>query len=673
MRRRRGHVGPDCFRPLTLACEIPVHKPLLVCCLIGLSFVLGCGPSVEKPREPEPIGDNDPPDDSPAATTEEFELGNLIDSFTPPSLEEINASADWQDQPVVDSLARLRETKQNEPPLVSVDEALALKNDSSEANEKILSALSQVAPESGEGIDYDARIQRGLPMDVVTTNALLQSSMAEQEILSLIGFGLFSFDWNMKPFAAADTVVSWQTSADRMMDKVVLRDDVFWSDGTPITAHDVMFSFKAIMTEQVPVPAVRQGTDKLRWIEAYDDRTLVYFQKQAAATNVWNLNFPVIPKHIYEKSISDDPTLKTSEYHVKQEKNPVVGGPYRLTKWERAREIVLERREDYYLVDGKQVRDKPYFKEIRFSIVEDQTTRLLALKSGDLHESELGAEQWSTQTDSSDFYEINTKVRGPEWTFFYFGWNLRDPLFADAQVRRALAHVMNYEEMLEDLNYGLYPQCRGIYAADSWMFPEDAAGVYSQDLDKAEDMLDAAGWDDSNGDGIRDKRINGRLVPFEFQLLVSNKPDRIAICRLFAEDLDNIGISCTVRPLEAATLQERMMDKNYQAAMSGWGAGADPYTNENIFGTGEERNYGSYSNKKVDELFEIGLVEFDRAKRAKIYGEVHKLIFEDQPYLFLYNRSSFYGFRKNLRGYRFSPRGPFHYGPGFGSIWPAVQ
>jgi peptide/nickel transport system substrate-binding protein len=617
-----------------------------------------------------------PDQDSPvvsSGSSGEFVLGNLIEPFTPPTLDEIEADADWQDQPVVDALALLRETKKNEPALVSVDQALALRNDSDEANQKILSALSMLAPPDGEGVDYDARIQRGLQMDVVTTNPLLQSSIAEVEVATLIGFGLFGFDWTMQPFALAETVKTWQTSADRMMDKVVLRDDLKWSDGTPITAHDVVFSYKAIMTEQVPVPAVRQGTTELAWVEAYDDHTLIFFQKRAEATNVWHLNFPVIPKHIYQDSIADDPSLKNSEYHTQVEKNPVVGGPYRLTKWTRAREIVLERRDDYYQNNGKQVREKPYFKEIRFSIIEDQTTRLLALKSGSIHESELGAEQWATQTDSDDFYRTNTKARGPEWTYFYIGWNLRDPLFADRKVRRALAHVMNYDEMLNDLSFGLYPQCRGMFAPDSWMFPADAAEPFLQDLDAAEDMLDDAGWEDSDGDGIRDKVIDGKLVPFKFTLLVSNKPDRIEICRLFAEDLDNIGIECTVRPLDAAVFQERMFKKNFQAAMSGWGSGADPYTNENIFGTGEERNYGSYSNPRVDELFRQGMAEFDRDKRAKIYGEIHKLVFDDQPYLFLYNRSSFYGFKNNLRGYRFSPRGPFHYSPGFGSIWPAMQ
>lgn len=650
----------------------PALGPMLcVPFLLALLAVVGCGSSSTEEPSADEAADADA-----EAPAEPFVLGDLLDPFEAPPLEEIDANADWQDRPVVDALAELRDAKQDEPALVSVEEALSMKNDSEQANTKILSALSKLAPQDGEGVDFDARIRRALPQDLLTTNPLLSSSMAEQELSSLTAFGLFSFDWKMKPHASADAVVSWQTSADGMMDKVVMRDDLTWSDGQPITAHDIEYSFKVIMTKAVPVPAMRTGMDRLHMVKAYDDHTLIYFHKAAEAANVWNLNFAVIPKHVYEKTIAEDPSLRTSKAHTALELNPVVGGPYRYKEWSRARQIVVERREDYYTHNGEQVREKPYFKEVRFEIIEDVTTRLLALKSARIDEAELGAEQWQTQTDDADFYKNNTKVRGDQWTFFYIGWNLNPdiaPFFAEKEVRRAMAYTMDYEEMTDTLSFGLYPRCHGIFSPDSWMYPKDPPAMFEQDLDKAEDLLDEAGWVDSDGDGVRDKEINGRSVPFDFTLLVSNKPDRIAICNLLKQDLDRIGVRCTVQPLDAATFQQRMQDKNFQAEMAGWGTGTDPYTNKNIFGTGEFRNYGAYSNKLVDELFDKGIEELDQDKRAEIYAQIHEQIWEDQPYLFLYNYSSFYGFNKDLRGYRFSPRGPFHYSPGFSSIWSVAK
>ena len=598
-----------------------------------------------------------------------FQLGDMVPAFSPPPLAELDKTAGWQDQPVVDSLKQLREFKKTEPALVSIDEALKMRNNSPDANQKILSALSVVAPDDGKGVNYSATISRGLQMDISTTNPILYSSIAEAQVTDLTAFNLVGFDWDMVPYAQAEWVVSWQTSKDHLIDKIVMRDDLTWSDGKPLTAHDVVFTFKAIMSSKVPVPAVRSGTDQIKWIEAYDDHTLVCFHKEALATNIWNLNFPVIPRHIYEKSIAEDPTLTKTAYHSQQELHPVTGGQYEIARWGRSSEIVLRRREGYFMHNGKQVRNKPCFKEVRFHIIEDGNTRLLALKSGRIQEGELQPEQWQTQTSGDDYYSINTKVYGNEWSYFVIGWNLKTPFFADVRVRRAMAYSLNYNEMIDDLCYGLYPRCHGIFDPKSWMYPKNPPALFEQNLDKAEDLLDLAGWVDTDGDGIRDKEVNGKKIPFEFTLVVSQKPDRIDICNLFRENLDSIGIICHVVPLEAAVMLERLHDKKFEAEFSGWKTGTDPFTNQNIYGTGEERNYGSYSNPKVDELFKAGVKEFDRAKRADIYGQIANLIYEDQPSLFLYNYNSFYGFSKTLRGYRFSPRGPFSYGPGFFALW----
>jgi len=593
-----------------------------------------------------------------------------LEPFDPPPLEELNAKAEWVDRPVRDAMKLRREYDAAHPAPISVKEALALKNTSAQNNQKILLTLGKL-PTDDNQVNWDATINRRLTMDVKRTNPLFFSSISESEVSSLIGFGIFSIDWNLEPFAAAEHVTEWKTSKDGMYDMVVLRDDLTWSDGHPITAHDVAFTFQVIMDSKVGpyIPAIRSGTDELRWVHAYDDRTIVFFHKEPMATNVWNIMFPVIPQHIYKDTYQDDPQMSTTEYHRQQELNPVSGGAYKIVKRDRGQEIVLEAREDYYMFKGKQVREKPYIKRVRFKIVEDNNTALLALEKGDLDESLLGAAQWQAQTNSDAFYAKNTKVTGPEWTFFYFGWNMNTPYFSDVRVRRAMSYAFNHKEMLEDLCYGLYQPCLGIYHPESWMAPKNRPMQYQQDLDKAEDLLDEAGWVDSDGDGIRDKVVDGKRIKFEFDILVSNKPDRIAICNLLRENLESIGIICNVRPLEAAVMQERMFKKEFVAAFSGWGAGADPSTSDNIWETGAPRNFVGFSNKEVDELFKQGEREFDREKRAAIYGRIAEIIYDEQPYTFLYNMSSFYGFNKQLRGYMFSPRGPFGYSPGFGSVW----
>jgi len=615
---------------------------------------------------------NDPKPEVTGEAPKDGTLGDMVEPIKVPTLEELNEQVEWLDQPVVDSLKQLQQQLLAEKPLATVQQALKLRN-SPKTNMQIRSALGR-PPESDGDVDWDATINRQASADLKSSNPIMISSTVEFDVAGLTNFGLFSFDDQFNPFAATDSVVSWQTSSGLMFDKVVLRDDLVWSDGKPITAHDVEFSFQAIMTSTVPVPAVRSGTDKLAYVKAYDDHTVVFFHRRPLATNVWNVNFPIIPKHIYAESILEDPTLQNSPYHVEQESNPVCGGPYKITKRSRGQEIVLTRREDYYMYEGEQVRGKPYFKEVRMRIITEPSVALLALKKGDIDEMALNAELWDTQSDDDEFYANCTKAYDTEWVYFYFGWNCKEPYFTDARVRQAMSHAFNHEAMLEEALFNLYEPSVGIFHPDSYWAPKPSPSPFVQDLDKAEELLDAAGWKDTDNDGVRDKVVDGKSVRFEFTILMTNDPVRIAICNLLRQDLDQIGVVCNLRPLEFTVMQEKCRNHEFHAILAGWGTGTDPSTSENLWRTDAGRNYGQYSNPKVDKLFDEGEVELDPEKRRKIYQNIATTLWDDQPYTWLYVRNSFYGFSKDLRGYHFSPRGPYNYGPGFSAIWkPAAN
>jgi peptide/nickel transport system substrate-binding protein len=408
-------------------------------------------------------------------------------------------------------------------------------------------------------------------------------------------------------------------------------------------------------------------------VEAYDDHTLVFFHKKPLATNSWNLNFSVIPKHIYEKSIYQDPTLQNSDYHVRYEKNPVSGGPYVISSRIIGREIVLKRREDWHTRNGKRIRAVPYFKEIRFRIIPESSVALLALKAGDLSEKILTAEEWQTQTNDDRFYQHTTKAYGLEWVYFYFGWNNKTEFFSDRRVRQAMSYAFDHEELLKILLYNVYQPANGIFHPTSRWAPKNPLPFYWQDQGKAEQLLNEAGWVDSDGDGIRDKMINGQRRRFEFSILVSNVTDRVSICNLLRQNLAEIGVICHVRPLDFTVMQEKTLKGHFHAFFGGWGTGAYPDTNENIWKTGSGRNYVGYSNPEADKLFDEARQELDNGRREQLFAKIDTILYEDQPYTWLYFRNSFYGFNKKLRGYNFSPRGPYTYSPGFSSIWEPMQ
>lgn len=586
----------------------------------------------------------------------------MPEGWTPPTREELD-KLPWKPGRVADGMEIGRQRAAKIKPLVTVAEALKLRNDSPENNAKIVSAVCQY-PASDDEVDWDATMNRqaGAPN---TLNPLLSSSKYESEMNSLHAAGLFTFDHELQPFADADAVKRWLRTDTA--DLVEMRDDLTWEDGTPYTAYDVEFSYHVIMDPRIPVPAQRHGTSELKWVKAYDPQTIVFFHPDAKVTNVWNVNFTVIPKHIYERSLTQDPSLKASEWHAYWNRRPLSGGPYRVTEFATGQHVTFERRDDYYIQKGKQVRRRPYFKMVRFKLIDDPNAELLALKKGDLDEVNVTARQWQMQTNDDDFYKATTKVRGPEWTYSHVVWNTRRPYFEDKRVRRALAYALDIDELLKKVYFDLYVQCVGPFNPDSAWGTPDVKPI-KQDLDEAEKLLEEAGWKDSDGDGVRDH--NG--VKFEFTFLVPQGGTGDKVGEVLKQNLKDIGINMNMKVMEWAAFSEKTHNHDFDAATAAWGTGTDPDSSENVWTTNawkDGRNYGGYSNARVDELFEKGKYEFDFEKRRKIYQEINRILYEDQPYLFILYRTTFWAFSKDCRGYNFSPRDPMSYGPGFMQIW----
>jgi peptide/nickel transport system substrate-binding protein len=591
--------------------------------------------------------------------------------WTPPTLEELQ-SWDWQPGRVTTGREVAAERAKTVSPLVTVEQALSMINDKEDANRKMASALT-LPPASLDAVDWDATVNRWISGAPGTLNPLLQSSKYEQETVSMFTAGFMTFDHDMLPYADGEFAREWRRTP--LADMIILRDDVTWEDGTPFTAYDAELSYHAIMDDRISIPAVRAGTDELKWVKAYDAHTIVYFHKEALVTNVWNVNHPMIPKHIYSPGLAEDPTMRASEWNVYWNLNPLAGAAYKLVEHQTNQFLIFERREDWYQKDGKQIRDKPYVKRYRFRIIPDHTAALLAFKKGEIDEMLLNARQWEKETSDADFNRHGVRLNDYEWTYAYIGWNMKPipdvPFFKDRRVRLAMTYALDHEEMHKGLFFNLYDPGTGQFHPRSWMH-NAANQPFKQDLDKAEELLEEAGWVDTDRDGIRDQTIDGKKWKFEFTMLVpqGGTGDKIAI--LLKESLDSIGVRMNIKLLEWATYQQHVYEHRFEASTAAWGTGVDPDTSKNIWKTemyDGGRNYVGYSNPKVDELFEAGAREFDFEKRKAIYQEIDRLIYEDQPYTFLYFRRTFWAFNKRLRGYYFSPREPFGFTPGLLAVW----
>jgi peptide/nickel transport system substrate-binding protein len=195
------------------------------------------------------------------------------------------------------------------------------------------------------------------------------------------------------------------------------------------------------------------------------------------------------------------------------------------------------------------------------------------------------------------------------------------------------------------------------------------------DLEKSKALLEEAGWETDPDEGWRQKTIDGNKVRFEFTLLIPQESSTSPkIAAIFQEDLKKIGVQLKTRTIEWATFLEKVRKHEFQAEIAAWGTGTDPDTGWNLWRTEEYetgRNYGGYSNPRVDELFAKGRHTFDFEARRKIYQEISKLTYEDQPYTWVHNRPILAVFNKRIRGVQFSPRGIYNFEPSYSGWWVA--
>ncbi|MBD3266520.1 hypothetical protein GF373_07600 [bacterium] len=529
-------------------------------------------------------------------------------------------------------------------------------------------SLFEPAPDDASLIDRDGTLYLNLDGSPQNLNPIFASSSYEMRVVSALFEGPFTFnnkmEWQLNPL----WVDEYQEAEDHLSATLKLKEGLTWQDGEPITAHDIVFSWDAICDEQVPCPAVKVGTMDVEDCFALDDLTVKYVHKKARPTNKWNIYFPIIPKHLYEQQRAEHPDLKTGDYYSNLNRHIVGCGKYKLKEWVANDRIVVERWEDY---PGP----KPHFKTIIFRLIPDSNAQLLAFENEDLDCTRLSGEQFAQQTtDSDSFQKVGFKVRATEWSFGYIGWNMdgSNPFFTDVRVRRAMTHALNIPLILEKVYYNLTEKCLGIYHRDSWM-ANPTIEPLKYNLDKARTLLQDAGWVADPQDGWRYKEIDGQRVKFTFTLSIPQGTNTsIKIANYFQQDLRSVGVEMKTRTIEWATFLQQARQHDFEAQIAAWGTGTDPDTGWNLWRTEQYetgRNYIGYSNKRVDELFEMGRNEFDREKRASIYQEIHKLIYKDQPYTFIANRPSLFAVNKRIHGVQTSPRGIFDFDPAFTAWW----
>jgi len=478
-----------------------------------------------------------------------------------------------------------------------------------------------------------------------------------------------------------------EISEDHLTYTFELKDNVKFSDGRPLTGEDIIFTLKSIKVPFTDAQALRNYFDDTKSVELVDGNKykVRFTQSRPYFRAIYSLgDMRITPKHILDpQNITDkfswddltaaqkslDPKKypemqKFADFFNSQEvaRDPkyVIGsGPYKLERWQTGQAITIAKNDNYW----DKGNTPNYANKIVYKIIQDQNAAVVAAKNKEV--------DYMFVIQPADFFE---NVKNPEQfnikkalvlepVYVYIAWNNERPLFRDKKVRTALSYAIDRQNIIDKLLFSSAVPIQSHIFYKSKFLNANLPKI-DYDIEKAKQLLDEAGWKDTDGDGIRDKVIDGKKTDFKFTFMNNNNPKRKKVMLVVIESLKQIGIQAELQEYEWSVFLDKIKKHDFDACYASWQLNVTPDDPYQIWHSsqaeGEGSNHISYKNPEADKLLEENRITFDDVKRKEILDKWQQIIHDDQPVTFMWSESSryFYSDRfKNTRWYSYPSSG----------------
>ncbi len=421
----------------------------------------------------------------------------------------------------------------------------------------------------------------------------------------------------------------WEISEDGKEFTFYLREDVVFHDGTPFNAEAVKFTFDRIVdpdSRSLQVPRI----GPYEKTEVIDEYTVKVFFSDP---------FPPFLSNLSEVALAPcSPTAVEEKERDEYAHYPVAAGPFKVKDWPDDNTIVLERSEDYnWAPEFMNHQGPPYLDTIPYKIIEATTTRLVSLESGDANMLDAPPADEIVRLVSGDDYEVIT-IQTPGMPLIFQPNVTRMPT-SELEVRRAILHAVNRQEVADLLSFGVDNPGNGPISSATWTYDPDIEDMYPYDPEKANEILDEAGWEMNEETGVREKDGEPLRIRFVASVGLNTQAGEIVQAML-----DEVGIEFVVEGMAYEATVVRMADNDYEMGRLGY-THLDPhdafylaYHSSQIEGGGQF-NRSRVSDPEIDELIEEGSMEVDTERRAEIYRELQHYIM-DKAYILPIKESS---------------------------------
>jgi ABC-type transport system substrate-binding protein len=464
-----------------------------------------------------------------------------------------------------------------------------------------------------------------------------------------------------------------ETDDGKLIFDIKLREGVKWhrvtvktSEGTKtmepaeFTSKDVVFSYRVMMNPNVRCAHIRSYYTDLESVKRRGKYQVRFtWSSKYFLSEDFTLGFPIIPEHIL--SMKEDgspmPADPSSEefgnlFNDHWFNNWICGtGRYMLETYDPNERVVLVRNEDYW-------GEEPFYKKFVYHRIQEDTKAYLTFLKGELDTEGLNPKQYEEIQDRDEFRSGMIKSAIYDYpSYLYLGWNLTKPIFKDKQTRWAFAHATPRGKIIETILRGLATRTDGPFNIHSDAYDRSLPSV-EYEPDKSRTLLEEAGWTDTDGDGIREKSIEGKRIPLEFSIIIPEGSENARkISEVLRSEYGKVGAKIEINPLPWGQFLNVLKDRSFDGCILGWALGwkQDPYQlwHSSQADEPESSNHVSYRNKDVDELIETLRYTLDEGNQIELYHKIHRLIYEDQPYCFLWVSKAIAAYNARLSGVKF--------------------
>jgi len=465
-----------------------------------------------------------------------------------------------------------------------------------------------------------------LAADPDALNPLIHESKIAAMIYDVFHDGLTEMDENFE--YVPRIAESWTVAADGLSITYRLRP-WNWSDGAPLTARDVVFTFGLYKDPVVASPRRGFYEDVLAAV-ALDEATVRYDLARPLPNVLERTWHHILPAHLLE---GEDPAAIRS-WSINHQ--PLSSGEFVLEEWSHNRSLSVIRNERYPGTGA-------LLDRVVFRVLPEEGTRLVALETGEVDLVE-GIPPDAARRLGADG-EVVISTTGSR-RYYYLQWNCLRPAFRDVHTRRALSLAVDRRRMIETLLPGFASPAIGPLTPVVWNYHPDLLPD-PFDPDRARKILTEAGWADTDGDGILDR--DG--VPCTMEILTKQgDPVRENGAVMLRSFLADVGVDTRIRAMELAAVLDLVRAGRFDAYYGRLNANlyGDPRGSIHS-GAIEEFNTGRYANATVDSLVELALTIEDREEARPLWYELQEILVEDPPSAYLFYPDNLVGSRARLQ------------------------